>query len=104
LLNFTRPNYAHVPVATNIAGEKLSKQTLAQPIPQGNFSQTHAMSSIHLVDARLASELIVEALHFLGQMPPAEIKNASIDECWRWAINHWNLAKVPKQTHIRIIE
>ena len=32
LLNFPTPNYAHVPIAVNKNGEKLSKQTLAAPI------------------------------------------------------------------------
>jgi glutamyl-Q tRNA(Asp) synthetase len=83
LLDFDIPNYVHVPVATNIAGEKLSKQTLAQPIESG-----------------LASQLIFEALHFLGQNPPLELKNARLDKCGHWAISHWNLANVPKQEKI----
>jgi glutamyl-Q tRNA(Asp) synthetase len=85
LLNFLTPHYAHVPVATNIAGEKLSKQTLAEPI-----------------DMRLASQQLFEALKFLGQNPPAELKHANLDACWRWAITHWNLAKVPKQEKIML--
>lgn len=78
--NSTSPNYAHVPVATNLTGEKLSKQTLAEPI---------SISS--------ATQLIFEALKFLGQNPPLEIKNASLDESWCWAMTHWDLTNVPKQ-------
>ena len=78
-------SYAHVPVAANIVGEKLSKQTLAKPI-----------------DTRLASQLIVDALSFLGQMPPAELKDASLAQCWIWATENWRLAKVPKQEKIVI--
>ena len=85
LLDFTLPHYAHVPVASNAAGEKLSKQTLAKPIDSG-----------------IASHLIVEALSFLGQMPPLALKNASLAECWHWAIKHWNLASVPRQEKIII--
>ena len=85
LFDFATPNYAHVPVAVNAAGEKLSKQTLAKPI-----------------DTSLASHLIVEALSFLGQMPPLALKNASVAECWRWAIAHWNGANVPRQDKIVI--
>ncbi len=83
LLDFTLPHYAHVPVASNAAGEKLSKQTLAKPIDTG-----------------IASHLIVEALSFLGQMPPLALKNASLAECWHWAIKHWNSASVPRQEKI----
>ncbi|MBC7756627.1 MAG: tRNA glutamyl-Q(34) synthetase GluQRS [Bdellovibrio sp.] len=92
LLNFILPSfapisYAHVPVACNAAGEKLSKQTLAKPIDTG-----------------IASHLMVEALSFLGQMPPADLKNARLAECWLWAIKHWNLESVTEQTQIKIIE
>ncbi len=79
LLGFPTPHYAHVPVAVNTAGEKLSKQTLAQAIrPEA------------------ASRLVFEALDFLGQEPPTEIKNATLDEVWRWALSYWQLEKVPK--------
>jgi glutamyl-Q tRNA(Asp) synthetase len=74
LLAMNTPNYAHVPVACNSAGEKLSKQTLAQPL-----------------NAKNASLELFEALHFLGQDPPAEIKNATLDEMWRWAKENWML-------------
>ena len=92
LLNFQTPEYAHVPVAANSAGEKLSKQTLAKPI------------DTRLANNYNASQLIFEVLSFLGQTPPAEIKNASLDACWHWAISNWSLAKVPKRTQIMIIE
>jgi glutamyl-Q tRNA(Asp) synthetase len=84
LLGFTTPNYAHVPVAINTQNEKLSKQTLAQAItPQA------------------APMLVFQALQFLGQHPPVEIKNATLDEMWRWAIANWQLDKVPKTHTLR---
>ena len=85
LFDFATPNYAHVPVAVNAAGEKLSKQTFAKPI-----------------DTRIASHLIVEALSFLDQMPPLGLKNASLAECWRWAIANWRITNVPRQDKIVI--
>ena len=79
LLGFTTPYYAHVPMAVNAHGEKLSKQTLAKSImPQA------------------APMLVFEALQFLGQNPPIEIKNATLDDMWRWAIANWQLDSVPK--------
>lgn len=80
LLGFSSPDYAHVPVATNQAGEKLSKQTLAKAI-----------------SPKSSSFLMFQALQFLGQNPPQEIKNATLDEVWRWANDHWQLKNVPKQ-------
>ena len=94
LLAYVTPRYAHVPVATNGAGEKLSKQTLAKPIDINLSSQ---FSSKIIINA-----LIFEALSFLGQNPPLAIKKASLDESWHWAITHWSLANIPKQTHIKI--
>jgi glutamyl-Q tRNA(Asp) synthetase len=84
LLNFSMPSYAHVPVAANSAGEKLSKQTLAKPI-----------------NTSLAAQQIVEALKFLGQNPPTELNDATLDDTWAWAIKHWNLANIPRQKQIK---
>ncbi len=79
LLGFPTPRYAHVPVVVNATGEKLSKQTLAKAIAP-----------------EAAPVLVFEALDFLGQQPPAEIKNATLAEVWRWAIAHWRLSNTPK--------
>ena len=79
LLQLQTPHYAHVPLACNAAGEKLSKQTLAKTL-----------------DASHAHQLIFEALAFLGQQPPDELKNATLADIWHWAIANWQLANVPK--------
>ena len=83
LLGLPTPQYAHNPIATNQVGEKLSKQTLAQPLC-----------------TRLAGQQLFEALSFLGQQPPAAIKNYNLSEIWRWAIAHWNMANLPKQRKV----
>jgi len=85
LLGYSTPQYAHVPVASNVAGEKLSKQTLAKPITEND-----------------ANHLIFETLNFLGQHPDANLKNASLSEIWGWAINHWDIKKVPRQRAIAV--
>ncbi len=82
-LGYAQPHYAHIPFATNSAGEKLSKQTLAKPIAEHS-----AIHSIH------------DALIFLGQQPPADIKNATLDEMWRWAFSNWQLHNVPQSRHM----
>lgn len=81
--NFSIPSYAHVPVASNALGEKLSKQTLAEPLSM-----------------RLPQHQLFDALNFLGQQPPAAIKNATLGEAWRWAIANWGVLQVPKQRAI----
>jgi glutamyl-Q tRNA(Asp) synthetase len=79
-LNLLTPHYAHIPIARNAAGEKLSKQTLAKPI-----------------DTKLASLQIWQALQFLGQQPPNALQSACLQEIWQWAINNWQLHQIPAQ-------
>ena len=59
LLGYPTPAYAHLPVASNTAGEKLSKQTLARA-----------------VDGAEPARVLVDALDFLGQEPPAGLAEA----------------------------
>lgn len=80
LLHLTHPIYTHVPIATNAAGEKLSKQTKAPAI-----------------DTQFVGQALFHALDFLGQNPPAEIKNSQPGEIWSWAITNWQLHKIPRQ-------
>lgn len=82
LLGVVQPTYAHLPVATNDAGEKLSKQTLARAI-----------------ESQPPSIALVAALSFLGQNPPPELGYAALDEVWSWSRAHWRLDKVPRLRH-----
>ena len=79
LLGLPRPRYAHMPVAVNAAGEKLSKQTLAAPL-----------------DAAQPLPALVAALSFLGQQPLRELARATVRELWDWAMRNWSLAHVPR--------
>ncbi|MDR1228366.1 MAG: tRNA glutamyl-Q(34) synthetase GluQRS [Azoarcus sp.] len=78
LLGLPVPAYAHLPVATNAAGEKLSKQTLARPVDDAPPART-----------------LAAALAFLGQRPPAALAGASLVEVWTWALAHWRIERVP---------
>lgn len=80
LLKYQQPRYSHIPLAVNRHGEKLSKQTRAQPIKAAN-----------------ASQLIFDALMFLGQNPPASIEQASVSEIWQWATKNWQFNKIKPQ-------
>lgn len=85
MLDLPTPDYAHIPVAANAAGEKLSKQTLAKPISEDE-----------------APSLIMDALEFLGQQPEQALKQAGLNDIWQWAISHWDIQKVPKKRAIPI--
>ena len=82
-LGYAMPRYAHLPVVSNAAGEKLSKQTLApaldpaRPVPQ-----------------------LVQAWRFLGQPVPVELDRVALPEFWAWAMAHWQFAAMPRQTTI----
>jgi glutamyl-Q tRNA(Asp) synthetase len=80
------PRYAHLPVAGNAAGEKLSKQTRAPAL-----------------DVTQAPALLVRALHFLGQPAPAELADAPVSDVWAWAFAHWSFASVPRQKIIPLL-
>lgn len=80
LLGQPVPAYAHLPLATNAAGEKLSKQTLARAI-----------------DAHPPQVALMAALRFLGHNPPDMLATAPLAETWAWARAHWSLAAVPRR-------
>ena len=77
-LGLPTPTYAHLPLAVNAAGEKLSKQTHAAPV---NPAQ--------------GSAPLLAALRLLGQDVPGELRGVPRSEFWRWAIDGWSLARVP---------
>lgn len=82
LLGFATPRYAHVPVAVNAAGEKLSKQTHAR-----------ALDPAHPAPA------LARALRFLGQTVAPELAQGPLDALWRWALQHWQRRLVaPERT------
>jgi glutamyl-Q tRNA(Asp) synthetase len=77
VLSYATPSYLHIPVVVDEKGEKLSKQTLAAPIPLDE-----PKPALH------------RALAFLGHTPPAGL---SKKDMLRWAAANWNLARIPTQ-------
>lgn len=78
LLGLPTPAYAHVPLVTNAAGQKLSKQTLAPALPE-----------------RGRRAVLARALAVLGHPPPADLVGAGADELLAWASAHWQIENVP---------
>jgi glutamyl-Q tRNA(Asp) synthetase len=87
LLSLPTPRYAHLPVAVNAQGEKLSKQTLAAP-----------------VDAKKPLPVLIRVLAFLGQSPPADLMDAGLESAWSWAIGNWRLERVSSVRSIVVSE
>jgi glutamyl-Q tRNA(Asp) synthetase len=91
LLGLPTPQYAHLPVAVDARGDKLSKQTGAPPL-----------------DERNPGPALWAALRFLEQQPPPALAVAPAIEIVSWALAHWRLERVPaipaRRWDIRLIE
>ncbi|MDX9995461.1 MAG: tRNA glutamyl-Q(34) synthetase GluQRS [Rhodocyclaceae bacterium] len=85
-LGHPTPQYAHLPVAVDATGAKLSKQTRAAP-----------------VDPRHPAPALFAAARFLGQNPPGECRLAGAD-FWAWAMQNWRLDRVPRRGAVSIEE
>jgi glutamyl-Q tRNA(Asp) synthetase len=78
LLEMPTPDYLHLPVALNAAGEKLSKQTFAAAI-----------------DTARAPDVLIDVLRFLQHPPPDEACAEGVPALLRWGIEHWNRKRLP---------
>ena len=71
-LDLAAPAYAHVPLATDRSGVKLSKSAGAGA-----------------VDATKPAAELWRALSFLRQEPPSELREGPLKLLWEWAVHHW---------------
>lgn len=83
-LTLSTPQFGHIPVITNSAGQKLSKQNLAPSI-----------------NSTFASQNLQQALDALNHPLPTTLYNAPADEIIDWAIKNWSLNQVPKSQSIQ---
>jgi glutamyl-Q tRNA(Asp) synthetase len=74
LLGYATPEYAHVPVAANILGQKLSKTTGARAVPLEN-----------------TAPLLCSVLRALGLPVAEDLAAAGLPAIWAWATRHWTL-------------
>jgi glutamyl-Q tRNA(Asp) synthetase len=78
-LGIMTPNYSHLPLVLGSDGKKLSKSSLASSIDEDRPVPT-----------------IWQALKFLGQNPPQDIKNSTTNIIWKWATENWSFEDVPR--------
>lgn len=76
-LGYRTPTYIHIPMALNIEGQKLSKQTHAKALIDGHESQN-----------------LWQALNWLQQDPPSELKDNGISEILHWGVENWTLSNI----------
>ena len=83
-LGYQQTEYAHLPLALNSEGQKLSKQNHAASLQAGRESHN-----------------LWQALNWLCQEPPQELQYQSVDEILVWAVSHWNVHRLGHQLGIR---
>lgn len=83
-LGVPEPRYLHLPLIIGEDGQKLSKQNLAPALPEQD-------------DA--ARPLLHAALVALDQAPPRTLATAPVAEQLRWAIAHWEIARLRAEAH-----
>lgn len=83
ILGYATPEYAHIPIGTNPAGEKLGKSTGAAAIATDEVRPT-----------------LIAALMALGQNPPADLADCHLDAIWSWARENWNMRVLAGQTRL----
>ena len=81
LLGYPPPTYAHFPVLLNEHGQKLSKQRFAAP-----------------VDTRQPQAPLARALRLLNHPPPRDLSSPA--ELLDWAVDNWDILKIPAQRGI----
>ena len=74
------PKFLHFPLVVTEPGKKLSKQNHATAI------------NLQSVSANL-----IAALKFLNLLPPQELISASPEVIMSWAIQNWDLSKIPQK-------
>lgn len=79
LLGVPTPEYLHLPVALDAAGDKLSKQTKAEAIHPAQ-----------------PGEILAAALTFLGFEPPPSTAARRTADLLDWAVTHWDRGLLPR--------
>ncbi|MEW8076543.1 MAG: tRNA glutamyl-Q(34) synthetase GluQRS [Candidatus Thiodiazotropha endolucinida] len=82
LLRIPHPTYAHLPLAVDDQGRKLSKQFKDAP-----------------VDSNQPMDILLRALDFLNQPLPPQ-RPETIEAFWQWAVPRWSLKPIPAQLQI----
>lgn len=86
LLGLAQPDYAHLPLAVDSTGRKLSKQYRDAP-----------------VDLRHPLDALLLAFSFLAQEMPPE-RPTDLEDFWRWAIDQWSMQRVPSHPWIPVTD
>jgi len=84
LLDIATPSYAHIPVISDTAGAKLSKQTFADDV---SLSPTR--------------ETLFNVLKYLNLSPPAKLVKEKPKDMLAWGVDNWSLDNIHPQKSIQ---
>lgn len=86
-LGYQEPDYVHLPLVLNVAGQKLSKQNHAPALPDS--------------DPR---PILAAALQFLHQPLPESWQDLTLPALLEWSVAQWSLDKIPVKAAINLSE
>jgi glutamyl-Q tRNA(Asp) synthetase len=78
-LGYAQPGYLHLPLVVDENKQKLGKSTGGATLERSQPVKS-----------------LFAALKHLGQQPPAELETSELNSFWQWAIEHWDIQKIPK--------
>ncbi len=73
VLGYRTPGYGHVPIITDLDGNKLSKQSHAPAL-----------------DLASPQACLISAMRALGQNPPSNLIHLSVTDLLAWGVKHWH--------------
>lgn len=85
VLGYPTPTYCHLPLVTGPGGTKLSKRDNAVSLAAGRDLK------------RERGALLLSALRFLGQEPPADLHGAAPSGILAWAVAHFDRGLIPRE-------
>ncbi len=86
-LGLPQPVYAHVPVLTEADDTKLAK----------------SRRSVRLGEESAMPQLL-QVLAMLGLEPPASLRTGTVTDAWSWALQNWDIQRVPKRLNVRVTD
>ncbi len=85
LLGYATPSYYHLPLVTGPGGAKLSKRDNAVSLASGCDLEKEG------------HRLLLDALRFLGQQPPAQLLGAGCADIIGWSVVSFDPEAIPRQ-------
>jgi hypothetical protein len=47
---------------------------------------------------------LLRVFAMLGLAPPGSLRNSSLKDAWGWAIENWDIQRVPRRLNVRVMD